>query len=130
MGFNNIFMAKDSNTTIDHDEIRQWIEEREGTPAMVRTDGRGEGILRVDLGDSEENLMEISWEDFFKMFEVQNLAFVYQDTGADGEVSMFHAFVARDGEEGDSPIAGFGDDEDEEDEDEDDVPEGFAEAEY
>lgn len=35
-------MAKASNATIDHDVIRQWVEERGGHPATVgRTAKRG-----------------------------------------------------------------------------------------
>lgn len=126
-GLNIILMVKDTNSTSDHDEIQQWIEDREGVPAMVRTEGSGEGMLRVDFGDSEENLMEISWAEFFRLFDEQALAFVYESEGEDGEISMFYALVPRDGGE-DEPIAGFGgDDEDDEDDDEDGLPEGFGE---
>src|ERR1051326_3965386 len=46
-----IFMpSTSSRTTTDHDEIRQWAEERGGRPSCVRNTGGGGdiGILRLD----------------------------------------------------------------------------------
>ena len=31
----------EGRTTTDHDEIRRWVEERNGRPAAVRTGGKG-----------------------------------------------------------------------------------------
>ena len=80
--------------TTDHDEIRRWIEERGGRPAKVDTGGEG-GILRVDFGDKDEKLGEIDWEEFFEIFEDNDLAFLHQDE-KDGNQSRFNKFVARD----------------------------------
>ena len=80
--------------TTDHDAIRQWIEERQGRPAMVRTGGEG-GILRVDFGEKDEALEEISFEEFFRIFEESKLAFLHQDETGDGKPSRFNKFVAR-----------------------------------
>lgn len=44
--------------TTDHDEIRRWIEERNGMPTRVKDSGDG-GILRVDFGKPEEALEKI-----------------------------------------------------------------------
>ena len=55
------------------------------------------GILRIDFGEPEEGLEKISWEDFFKVFDERKLAFLYQDKTADGKMSRFNKFVARDG---------------------------------
>ena len=55
------------------------------------------GILRIDFGKPEEGLKKISWEDFFKVFDERKLAFLYQDKTADGKMSRFNKFVARDG---------------------------------
>lgn len=41
-------MASESHTTTEHDEIRRWVEEHDGTPASVRDTGNGEpGVLRI-----------------------------------------------------------------------------------
>ena len=53
-----------SETTTDHDTIREWIEKRGGIPTVVKgTEGKdGEGILRVDFAERDEKLEEIPWE--------------------------------------------------------------------
>jgi hypothetical protein len=87
----------ESKTTTNHDEIRRWVEDRGGRPAAVRdTGGDGDaGILRIDFGDQEEGLEEISWDDFFKTFDESNLAFLFQDTTEGGAQSRFNKFVSR-----------------------------------
>lgn len=84
----------DATTTTDHDEIRKWIEAREGRPAAVRTRGSG-GILRIDFGEPEEDLEPIEWEEFFRIFDENRLAFLHQDKTADGKTSRFNKFVER-----------------------------------
>lgn len=86
-------MSEASRTT-DHDQIRRWIEARGGHPARVKTSGNG-GILRVDFGEKEENLEEISWEEFFSIFDENDLAFLHQDKTAGGKTSRFSKFVER-----------------------------------
>ena len=92
-------MAGESNTTTDHDEIRGWVEERDGRPARVKGTGSDDdpGLLRIDYpgrGD-DESLEEISWEDFFEAFEENNLAFLYQEETKSGEESRFSKLVTR-----------------------------------
>ncbi|MFC3204653.1 hypothetical protein [Aquamicrobium soli] len=81
-------------TTTDHDKIRRWVEEREGRPAVVRTSGSG-GLLRIDFGEPEENLEELSWDEFFEIFDDNDLAFLHQNRTSDGNTSRFHKFVER-----------------------------------
>ncbi|MGI6852725.1 hypothetical protein [Mesorhizobium sp. 1B3] len=85
-----------ATTTTDHDEIRKWTEARQGRPAKVRTSGSG-GILRIDFGEPEEELDAIEWEEFFDIFEKNNLAFLRQDKTDDGKTSRFNKFVERNG---------------------------------
>ncbi|WP_437679754.1 hypothetical protein [Sorangium sp. So ce131] len=88
-----------SHMTIDHDEIREWVEARGGRPAtVIRTEKNGEpGVLRIDFPgfSGEDTLEEISWDDFFAKFEESNLAFVYQQAKASGEPSYFSKLVSR-----------------------------------
>ena len=90
----------ESHTTTDHKVIRKWVEQRNGRPATVKaTADEGEaGILRIDFPgySGEDSLEEISWEEFFEKFDESNLAFLYQDRTADGELSRFSKFVNRD----------------------------------
>ncbi len=87
-----------SKQTTDHDEIRRWIEARDGVPAAVRATERKDdpGLLRVRFdNDQSDQLDELSWDDFFAKFDQAKLAFLYQDKTADGGVSRFFKFVER-----------------------------------
>ena len=88
----------EARTTTDHDEIRRWAEERGGVPAAVRETGDGgdPGILRINFtdepgGDDDDRLEEVSWDEWFRGFDDNNLAFLYQDEGE----SRFNKLVAR-----------------------------------
>ena len=91
-------MSAESVTTTDPDQIRHWVEARDGTPAAVRATESGDdpGILRIRFRDeSADDLDAISWDEFFAKFEESRLAFLYQDKTADGGTSRFHKFVTR-----------------------------------
>ncbi|HEX5554103.1 MAG TPA: hypothetical protein VFX43_12740 [Chitinophagaceae bacterium] len=90
--------ADKSQTITDHQQIRRWVEERDGKPAQVKGTGNksGTGLLRIDFpGGAEDRLEEISWDDFFEKFENEGLAFVCQDEKKDGEKSYFNKLVNR-----------------------------------
>jgi hypothetical protein len=89
--------------TTDHEVIRSWVESRGGSPAVVRDTkkaGRA-GILRVDLpqGAGEDSLEHVSWDDWFRTFDDNELEFLYQDETSDGSTSMFSKLVRRDEDE-------------------------------
>src|SRR5213078_2824234 len=90
------FMA-DAQVTVDHNQIRRWVEERDGSPANVR----GSDILRIDYPgySGEETLQHITWEQFFDAFEKHNLAFLYQDELESGQESRFSKLIDRDSTE-------------------------------
>jgi hypothetical protein len=81
----------------DHDEIRTWAEERGGRPSRVKaTAGEGGGgILRFDFGKPEESLEEIEWDEFFEIFDENELALLEQEETKDGKQSRFFKFVNR-----------------------------------
>jgi hypothetical protein len=89
----------ESKVTTDHDEIREWVEERGGQPARVKgtENKQGSGLLRIDYpGFSGEDTLEpIPWEEFFKAFEENNLAFLYQEETKDGKESRFSKLIDR-----------------------------------
>ena len=85
-----------ANTTTNHATIRQWAEARDGHPARVEGTGDG-GLLRIDFGEPEERLEQISWDEFFDAFEKNNLAFLFQEALEDGSISRFNKLVDRDG---------------------------------
>ncbi|HKR59012.1 MAG TPA: hypothetical protein VJS64_04705 [Pyrinomonadaceae bacterium] len=103
-------MAAEANTTIDHDEIRNWVEERGGRPARVKGSdkGQGGGLLRIDYPGftGEDTLETITWEEFFTTFDDNKLAFLYQEETKDGKESRFSKFIERDSSRGQSKAAG------------------------
>lgn len=92
--------SAESKVTTDHNEIQTWVEKRGGRPARVKgTKSKGSfGLLRIDYpGYSGEDTLEtISWEEFFKAFEENNLAFLYQEEKKDGSESRFSKLIDRD----------------------------------
>ena len=85
----------DANTTTDHKVIQQWAEQRGGRPSIVRTKRKSGGILRLDFGPKEDKLDEVTWDEFFKIFDESELAFLHQDKTHDGKESRFSRFVHK-----------------------------------
>lgn len=86
-----------SKTTTNHEEIKKWVEARDGHPAIVKgtsKDGDGGGVLRINYpGYAEDNLEDISWDEFFKIFDKNKLKFLYQEETSEGKTSRFSKFV-------------------------------------
>jgi len=93
-------MATQSKTTTNHDQIRRWAEARHAQPARVKgTGSRGSdpGMIRLDFpGYSGRGKLEpISWNQWFKSFDDNDLALVYQEKTASGQRSNFNKLVGR-----------------------------------
>ncbi len=88
----------ESKTTKDHSKIKKWTEERDGKPAVVESttdNGQGGGLLRINFpGYAEDNLKNISWDEFFEIFDNNDLQFLYQEETKDGGESRFFKFIA------------------------------------
>jgi anaerobic selenocysteine-containing dehydrogenase len=88
-----------SRVLTDHDEIREWAEERKAHPSCVRGTGGKEdiGILRLDFPGytGEDRLQPISWDDFFEKFDERNLSLLVQDETAGGSRSNFNKLISR-----------------------------------
>ena len=85
----------EATITTDHDEIRKWAEARGSRPAVVR----GTEILRLEFPNApnadDDDLEEISWDEFFNKFAEANLALLHQEKTADGKKSYFNKLVGR-----------------------------------
>ena len=81
-------------TTTNHSKIRKWVEKRKGKPARVKTSG-SDGILRIDFGEPEDGLEEITWDEFFKIFDANELKFLHQEKTSSGKTSRLNKFVNR-----------------------------------
>ena len=89
-----------SKRTTDHAKIRRWAEARNGKPARVQGTAEAEdaALLRIDFPEEheeEEELEEITWDEFFEKFDEKRLAFVYQEKTVAGQPSRFNKFVSR-----------------------------------
>jgi hypothetical protein len=87
--------TKGAQTTINHDTIRDWVEARGGCPASVkstRKDG-DPGLLRIDFHSviGEHTLKCVPWDEWFRGFEDNNLAFLYEDA----KDSRFNKLIER-----------------------------------
>ena len=90
---------KDTISTTDHNEIKNWAEERKGIPSSLENPDEDASnlILRILFSDDKkvEQAKQISWDEFFKRFEEHKLAFVYKHENFGGELTNFHRFVFR-----------------------------------
>lgn len=90
----------ESKTTTDHEQIKKWVEARGGKPAIVKgteDNEDGSGLLRINFpGYAEDNLKNISWEEFFETFDERNLSFLYQEETKDGGESRFFKLISND----------------------------------
>jgi ferritin-like metal-binding protein YciE len=87
----------EAKPTKDLEEIRAWAEARGGVPARVCGTGNENdpGLLRIDFPgySGEDSLEQISWDEWYKKFQENNLTFLRQDTTKDGRQSRFFKLV-------------------------------------
>lgn len=85
----------ESHTTTDHDEIRSWAERHGGRPAAVASTGSGgdPGLLRIVFPEGprseDEDLEEVSWDEWLRAFDQNDLALVHEPDG------RFNKLVSR-----------------------------------
>lgn len=92
--------SKSAHPLTEHEEIRQWAEERGARPACVRGTGSGDdiGMIRLDFPgySGQDSLQSIEWDEWFQKFDENNLALLVQDKTARGQKSNFNKLVSRD----------------------------------
>jgi hypothetical protein len=100
----------EAKITTDHEQIKQWVEERGGHPARVKgTNEKGTaGVLVIDYPgySGTQTLETLTWDEFFQGFEENKLAFLYQDESKAGDQSRFSKLINRDSAEEKSLAAG------------------------
>lgn len=74
-----------SESTRDHEKIKQWADQRGAKPATVKG---AEGMLRFEFDSNDQNLEPISWDDFFKIFDERGLELVF-DSDPDSRFAKF-----------------------------------------
>lgn len=77
--------AENVRRTTDPTLLRSVIEDRGGYPAHVpETEGEGDqGLLRVGFHDRDEDLKEISWDEFQEEIQEKDLVGIYTEDGTD-----------------------------------------------
>ena len=89
-----------TKTTTNHENIKRWVEDRGGHPARVKgtNEKSGSGVLVIDYpGNSGTQTLEaITWDEFFKGFEENKLAFLYADARKTDSQSRFSKLINRD----------------------------------
>ncbi|HEX5368146.1 MAG TPA: hypothetical protein VFY10_01885 [Dehalococcoidia bacterium] len=93
------------NETIDHATIRDWAERYGGKPQVWDNPQAGSDRLgvRIDFPGSADDAFnetpnqprDISWEQFFLLFDELNLAFEYEDRNGVADRSQLYRFTRR-----------------------------------
>ncbi|MBP2831573.1 hypothetical protein J8281_05170 [Aquimarina sp. U1-2] len=87
-----------SQRTKDHEVIKEWVVQRDGTPSVVKetqNDQEEGAVLRIDFPRNENpDLEEITWDRFFEIFDSSDIEFLYQEETEDGNKSNFCKFVS------------------------------------
>lgn len=80
--------------TTDYEEIRAWVEEHGGYPAVLvgmEEEDENPDALHISFEVDDIEVEEIGWDEFFERFDNANLALVYDD-----EEELSFEFVDRD----------------------------------
>ena len=84
---------------VDHEQIRRWAKERGAQPSTVRRTPEDDsaGTIRLDFPGSsgQGSLEEISWDEWFRHFDENDLALIVEDEMANGQSHNFNKLVAR-----------------------------------
>ncbi len=84
-------------STTDHEVIKNWITKWGGIPAIGAgsEDGNGKGLLRINFAERADNGQPIDWEEFFDIFEADNLIFRYNSEVVKGSEELSFNFGDR-----------------------------------
>ncbi|NGX85294.1 hypothetical protein [Aequorivita sp. KMM 9714] len=85
-------------TTDNHTTIKNWVEARDGVPAMtegIANTSMAGKMLRINFHNNKENLSNISWDVFFEIFDENNFQLLYDDRTIDGKKSNYYQFVKK-----------------------------------
>lgn len=95
-------MSGETKTTTNHEEIRQWAADRGGRPARIHnTFGSTQDscVLQIDfLYDKyDDDVKEVTWDEFFELFDREQMVLVYQTETEGGKLSRFGRVVKKEG---------------------------------
>jgi hypothetical protein len=86
--------------TTNHNEIKKWITEHGGVPALSQeSPDADENALRIKF-DAASPYRDIGWTEFFDRFESDKLALSYSDYVIKGDEELSFNFINREVAEG------------------------------
>jgi hypothetical protein len=98
-------MANIYGVTVDHAIIKNWIEKHHGQTQIIddETTANDTVGIRVDFPGASDDVFfaddkpprEINWEEFFKIFDDQQLAFSYNEDVFRINPSRSYKFLKR-----------------------------------
>lgn len=86
-------MAGETRRTTDPQEIQDWAVLHDARPAALEME-TGPDLLRFRFPGDQEGLHEISWDEFFELFEEEGLEMLFQHDPTNS-VSRYYEFVTR-----------------------------------
>lgn len=88
-----------SVTTTSLEDIKKWAIAKNGKPVRVKDSrfGLAVGVISIYFPGfyNENNLVEISWEEWYDIFNLQKLEFLYRDHVIAGQKIAFFQLVNR-----------------------------------
>jgi hypothetical protein len=93
-------MAVEQTITVEHDDIRTWVDGHGGVPAKVRGTGgdvTDPAVLRVDFSGQggSAQLEPMEWDAWLESFTDQKMAAVFAEPDRDGAAPFFKVVAAR-----------------------------------
>ena len=84
--------------TQDHEQIKYWIESRDGKPARLGYDSTGKEAAPLTVWfedenkDVPQNYQVLDYDEFFSIFDHYKLTFSYEENGED---DRYHTIAAE-----------------------------------
>jgi hypothetical protein len=93
-------MAVEQTITIEHDEIKTWVDGHGGAPAKVRgtgSDMTDPAVLRIDFSgeDGDPQLERIEWDAWLESCTAQKMAAVFAEPDREGGTPFCKITAAR-----------------------------------
>jgi hypothetical protein len=81
--------------TRSHEVIKRWAAERGAEPVGVDyTNSEVRPLLRLEFpGIADQTIKTLEWEQWFEVFDREELVFIYEEDQRDGRPSNYYAFA-------------------------------------
>lgn len=87
----------EGRVTNDRKMIKEWVEMRNGRPAVARQSSGTDTTEVLNIAfpelDDHTTFTEITWDEFFEKLDEKRLAFLYRDQEKNGTISRAYSFL-------------------------------------